>query len=222
MGESIEIAAADGHRLSAYRAVPEHSRGGLVVLQEIFGVNGHIRSVVESFAREGYLTLAPALVDRTRRGVELGYDQQGIETGRRLRDEVKPAGAQADIAAAVAAAGAAGRVGVIGYCWGGLQAWVAAAGPSGLACAVVYYPGGVLEHAHLEPRCPVLAHFGESDRLIDVDGARHLASTHRGVQVFVYRAGHGFNCDQRSSYEPTAASEARARTLDFLRQHLSP
>jgi carboxymethylenebutenolidase len=115
---------------------------------------------------------------------------------------------------------AAGKVGIVGYCWGGYVAWMTASRLSGIACAVPYYGGGILEAAGEKPKCPVMAHFGERDAVIPVDGVRKLAAAHPEAQVFIYAADHGFNCDQRGSYDAAAAKLARERTLGFLRQHM--
>jgi len=125
-----------------------------------------------------------------------------------------------DVDAARAAVAAAGKVGIVGYCWGGLITWLAACRLKGFACAMSYYGGGILEAAGEQPRCPVIAHFGERDHVIPVDGVRAFGEAHPGVGVYIYAADHGFNCDQRGSYDPAAATLARQRTLDFLRQHV--
>jgi carboxymethylenebutenolidase len=217
----IELTASDGHTCAAHRAEPAGTpRGGVVVIQEIFGVNHHIRSVADAFAREGYLAIAPAMFDRVSRGVELDYSPAGTAKGRELRAAIPLDAAMADVAAAVAAASAAGRVGLVGYCWGGYITWMAAANVPGLACAVPYYGGGIVDHAELEPRCPVMAHFGERDAMIPADGVRRLAARHPAHEVHLYAAGHGFHCDERGSYDAAAARLAHERTLAFLRRHV--
>jgi len=221
MGTTSELAAADGFRVSAYRADPGGTaRGAVVVAQEIFGVNGHIRSVCDGFAADGYVAIAPALFDRIDRGVDLGYSPEDIARGRELKARTTIEAALLDLAAARDAVAGGGRVGVIGYCWGGFVAWMAASRLDGFACAVPYYGGGMLEAAGERPRCPVMAHFGEQDAMIPADGVRQLAARHPDAQVFLYAAGHGFNCDQRASYDAAAAQVARERTLQFLRRHV--
>jgi carboxymethylenebutenolidase len=221
MGRTIELTAADGFRLAAYRADPAGApRGALVVAQEIFGVNGHIRGVCDGFAADGYVAIAPALFDRIERGVDLGYAPEDIARGRDLKARATVDAALLDVAAARDAAAGIGNVGVVGYCWGGFVAWMAASRLDGFACAVPYYGGGVLEAAGEQPRCPVMAHFGEQDTMIPADGVRRLAERHAGAQVFLYAAGHGFNCDQRASYDAAAAKLARERTLAFLGRHV--
>jgi len=221
MGQWIDLTASDGFVLSAYRAAPEGKpRGALVVVQEIFGVNSHIRDVCDGYAADSYLTVAPALFDRYEKGVDLGYTEQEIARGRELRAQATTEVALRDVAAARDAVAGAGKVGVIGYCWGGLIAWMSASRLTGFACAVPYYGGGMTDAIGEQPKCPVMAHFGERDTVIPIDGVKKLAAEHPEAQVFVYAAGHGFNCDQRGSYDATAAKLARERTLQFLRQQI--
>jgi carboxymethylenebutenolidase len=219
MGHTTNLNTADGFVLSAYRADPAGTpRGGLVVAQEIFGVNSHIRSVCDGFAADGYAVIAPALFERYERGVDIGYTPADIAKGRELKSLAQTDAALRDIAAARDALAGAGRVGVIGYCWGGFIAWMAAARLTGFACAIPYYGGGMLDAADERPQCPVMAHFGERDTGIPVAGVRRLAAAHPQAQVFIYDADHGFNCDHRPSYDATAAKLARERTLQFLRR----
>lgn len=221
MGTWIELTAADGFRLAAYRADPAGTlRGALVVAQEIFGVNSHIRSVCDGYAAEGYVAIAPALFDRYERGVDIGYAPPDIARGRSLKELANADAALLDIAAARAAAAGAGKVGVIGFCWGGYLAWLAAARLPGFACAVPYYGGGMTQAIAETPACPVMAHFGERDSMIPVADVKALAAAHPTAQVFLYPADHGFNCDQRGAFDLASAKLARERTLAFLRQHL--
>jgi carboxymethylenebutenolidase len=223
MGQWIEVTASDGFRLTAYRADPpgqDKPRGGLVVVQEIFGVNSHIRSVCDGFAADGYVTVAPALFDRYERDVDIGYTPADIDRGRELKAKARIDATLNDIAAARDAAASAGRVGIVGYCWGGFITWMSASRLPGFTCAVVYYGGGILDAIGEQPKCPVMAHFGERDSMIPVAGVGKLAAAHPEAQVFVYPADHGFNCDQRQSYDAAAAGLARERTLEFLRQHV--
>jgi carboxymethylenebutenolidase len=216
---SFELHADDGHILAAYRADPSGvPRGGVVVIQEIFGVNHHIRAVTDSFARDGYLAIAPAMWDRLERGVELGYTPQTVADGRALKARLPIDDAMRDVRAAVAAAATAGKVGIVGFCWGGFVAWMAAERVDGLACAVPYYGGGILEHPDIVARCPVLAHFGERDDIIPVDRVRELAARHPEHEIHIYDADHGFHCDERDSYDAAAAKLARERTLAFFRK----
>ena len=221
MGRWIELTAADGTTVSAWRAEPKGApRGGLVVVQEIFGVNSHIRGVCEGYAAEGYVAIAPALFDRIEPRVDLGYLPDDVARGRELKAQASLDSALADVEAARAAVASAGKVGVVGYCWGGYGAWMSASRLAGFACAVPYYGGGMLEAAAERPRCPVLAHFGEMDPMIPVDGVRRFAAAHPESQVLIYPANHGFNCDQRASFDAPSAKLARERTLAFLRTHV--
>ena len=221
MGRMLELKAADGVVISAYRADPAgRSRGGLVVTQEIFGINSHIRSVCDGFAAEGYLAIAPALYDRYHRGFEVGYTPEDIAKGRELKAKAQVDVALEDVSAARDVAAAAGKVGIVGYCWGGYVTWMAASRLDGFACAIPYYGGGMLEAAAERPRCPVIAHFGERDTGIPVDGVRKFATSHPEIQVYTYAADHGFNCDQRGSYDAASAKLARERTLTFLQRHV--
>jgi carboxymethylenebutenolidase len=221
MGTWIELTAEDGHGLSAYRAAPAGTpRGGLVVAQEIFGVNSHIQSVCDGYAADGYVAIAPALFDRYERGVDIGYTPPDIARGRELKALSKADAALLDVAAARATAASAGKVGVIGYCWGGYITWLSAARLPGFACAIAYYGGGMTDAIAEKPKCPVMAHFGERDANIPVAGVKALAAAHPDAKVFLYPADHGFNCDQRGSFNAQAAKVARERTLEFLRQHV--
>ncbi len=221
MGKMIELTASDGHRLAAYRAEPTGKpRGGIVVIQEIFGVNSHVKSVADGFAKDGYLAIAPAMFDRVQRNFDVGYTPEDIAKGRELRPKITLDMAMKDTRAAVNEAKKAGKVGIVGYCWGGFVAWMASAKVSGLACAVPYYGGGILDNADIEPKVPVMGHFGEKDSMIPADGVRKLAEKHKKQQIYIYPADHGFNCDQRGSYHAPSAKQARERTLEFFRKHV--
>jgi len=217
---TVPLQAADGHRLAAYLAKPTAApRGALVVLQEIFGVNSHIRSVADGFAADGWLAIAPAMFDRVERGVELGYEPADIERGRGIRGGCDNESALLDIAAAVAHVSSSGPVAVIGYCWGGTLAWLAACRQEGLSAAVAYYGSGIVDLIDLQPKCSVQAHFGEKDASIPLDAIEKLRKAHPQVEVHVYPAGHGFNCEQRAAYHAPSAALARERTLQFLQAH---
>ncbi|MFD0667932.1 dienelactone hydrolase family protein [Ramlibacter sp. MAHUQ-53] len=226
MGEFIDLKAADGHAFPAYVARPAGApRGAVVVLQEIFGVNSHIRAVADGYAQEGYLAVAPSTFHRVKAGVELGYAEADMKAGIDLKAAVEalPApGVLQDIQAAVDYAGQAGKVGVVGYCWGGLLTWRAACGVHGLSAAAPYYGGGVTtpEETARQPRVPVMAHFGDQDHWIPMDTVEAFKRAHPEVEVHVYAANHGFNCDQRGSYDAAAAKLARERTLAFFAKHL--
>lgn len=222
MGTMIELAAADGHKLAAYRAEPKGKpRGGLVLVQEIFGVNSHVKAVSDGFAADGYLVLAPAFFDRVQRGVDLGYTQADIDAGRAVMQKLQWDNTMKDVAAAIDNVKSAGKVGVVGYCWGGTVAWVAAARASGLDCAVPYYGGGIAGMVGEKPKVPVLFHWGETDHSITLEDVRKVEAAHPGCTSHVYQgAGHGFNCDHRGSYHADSAKLARSRTIEFLRKHI--
>ncbi len=220
MGDFTTLMARDGHDLQAYLAAPSGKpRGAVVVIQEIFGVNAHIRAVTDGFASAGYTAIAPAMFDRIRRGIELGYSPPEIEEGRGYMQELKPQETLKDIAAAVAAVHHSGRVAAVGYCWGGAQSYRAAC-LLPLDCAVVYY--GRAQDAGAPPRCPVMYHFGTADKSIPLDDIERMKTLHPAGIFHLYEgAGHGFNCDLRASYDPAAAALARQRTLAFLGENLS-
>ncbi|MDB5928515.1 MAG: Carboxymethylenebutenolidase [Polaromonas sp.] len=229
MGQFTPLTAADGFTFSAYVARPEGTpRGAIVVLQEIFGVNSHIQGVADRFAAEGYLAVAPATFDRVKTGVDLGYTDDDMKAGFELKTAVAAlpgAGVLQDIQAAIghAAQASGGKVGIIGFCWGGLLAWKSACLLDGLSAAVAYYGGGITAEEEIarQPKCPVLAHFGDQDHWIPLEGVEAFKKAHPEVQAHVYAANHGFNCDQRGSYNAAAAAAARERSLAFLAEHLA-
>lgn len=210
------LVAPDGHRVAAYRAPAQgRRRGGLVLIQEIFGINSHIQSVADAYAAEGYEVLAPALFDRLERGVQLGYGEADVARGRALRTTLGWDAPFLDLGAAVADLSARGPVATVGYCWGGSLSWLAAARLP-VQGAVVYYGAQVPDWLASAPRCPVLAHFGERDPLIPEEKVAALATAYPMVALHRYAAGHGFNCDQRADHDPDAARIARRRSLAFL------
>ena len=227
MGEWMKVKASDGQELSAYLARPEGTpRGGMVVIQEIFGVNAHIRRVVDGYAQDGYVTIAPALFDRIQPGVELKYEGEDLQKAFGLYQKLNPETAILDVAAGFAQVKDAGAgVGVVGFCYGGFMSWLSATrGPAvgfePKAC-VGYYAGGIGSVAKEQPSCPVMLHFGADDDHIGKDQIDAVRAAHPEVQIFVYQgAGHGFNCDARASFNPEAAKLARERTLSFFRQHI--
>ena len=228
MTTTLQLTAADGFSFPAYVAHPTgQPKGAIVVLQEIFGVNAHIRSIADGYAAQGYVAIAPATFHRIQADVNLGYTQDDVTAGVALKAAVEalPApGVLQDVAAAVAYGAQFGKVGVVGYCWGGLLTWRAACTLSGIHAAAPYYGGGMTSAAESarKPLCPVLVHFGDQDHSIPLDGALAFQKAHAddGVQVYIYAAQHGFNCDQRGSYNQAAADLARERTLAFFGQHL--
>ena len=221
----ITLTAADGHTLGAYAAGPEDAAHGLVVVQEIFGVNGHMRHVCDAFAAAGYAVVCPALFDRAERDVELGYEAADVARGRALRGRVDDADVMADIRAAAGAlaAGPGGgrKLGIVGYCWGGTVAWWGATRATDFAAAVGWYGGGIAATRAEVPHCPVQLHFGEIDAGIPMLDVRAIRDAQPDVEVFVYDgAGHGFGCEERSSYSERDARAAQDRTLDFFGRHL--
>lgn len=222
MGEWISLRAADAQELGAYAAWPEgEPRAGLVVVQEIFGVNEHIRRVTDGWARDGFLAVAPALFDRIERGVELGYEGADMQRARTFIPRLDVEKSALDVRAAVdyAAKSTGKKVGVVGYCYGGTLAWLAATRMP-VAAAVGYYGGQIARFAQEQPQCPVMLHFGRQDAHIPPEDVEKVQKAHPEVEVFWYDAGHGFNCDARASYNAEAAATARGRTLAFFKKHL--
>jgi carboxymethylenebutenolidase len=221
MGKNVQLKAADGHSFDAYVAEPAGKpRGAIVVIQEIFGVNSHIRSVADGYAKDGYLAVAPALYDRVQRKYESGYSQDEIQAGVAVRGNITNVQALADTQAAIDYAKQGGNDGIVGYCWGGTIAWLAASRLKGLAAAVSYYGGGVPGLKDEKPKVPTMFQFGKTDHSIPLEKAEEVAKAHPEVTTYYYDAGHGFNCDQRPSYEAASAKAARERSVDFFRQHL--
>ena len=216
---TVELNASDGHGLQAYRAQLNRSpKGGVVVLQEIFGVTNHIRRVTDQFAEAGYLAIAPALFDRIERGVDLDYT--AVAEGREYRAAANPDQTVLDIEAAVNALRPVGKIGVVGYCWGGGMAYLAACRLT-IDAAVAYYGGPISEHLDLKPRCPVMYHFGAKDPLIPKETVSAVRKVNpEGIFHIYEESGHGFNCDEREDYNPQDAKFALKRSLEFLGQYL--
>jgi carboxymethylenebutenolidase len=223
---TVTLTAADGFQASAYLSEPAHKpKGAIVVLQEIFGVNSHIRHVADGYAAAGYLAIAPATFDRVARDVQLGYAPDDMKTGSGLKAAVEalPApGALLDIQAAVDFVADAGKVGIVGYCWGGLLVWRSAEKVTGLAAAVAYYGGGMTAGTEpaRRPAVPTMAHFGERDTHIPVDSVKAFEQAHPEVEVHLYDANHGFNCDERGAYDAGAAATALERSLYHFGKHV--
>ena len=229
MGQFIHLTAADGFAVPAYVAQPAGvAKAAVVVIQEIFGVNSHIQAVTDRFAAQGYLAIAPAMFERVTPGVNLGYQPDDMTAGMGLKaaaTDLPAPGVMQDIQAAIdyAAKQSGGKVGVIGFCWGGLLTWQSACTLDGISAAAPYYGGGMTAASEIarQPKCPVMAHFGEKDGYIPMDGVQAFAAAHPGVTVHTYDADHGFNCDQRGSYNQAAADAARERTLAFFAEKLA-
>ena len=245
---TVDLTSEDGFTLPAYVSLPDgRPRGAIVVLQEIFGVNSHIRNVADGYAAAGYLAVAPATFHRVKAGVDLGYTGDDMAAGVALKAAVEamasPGGSaitplvMQDIAAAVkyaavaanmatqdtvAFGGAGSKVGVVGYCWGGLLTWRAACMLEGVSAAVPYYGGGMTvgDEPARQPKCPVLCHFGDQDKHITLPTVLAFKAAQKAVEVQIYAADHGFNCDQRGSYNAEAAKLALERTLAFFRRHV--
>ncbi len=218
MGHNVELTAADGHRLSAYLVEPkDRPRGGIVVIQEIFGVTRHIRAVADQFAAAGFLTAAPALFDRVERNVDVPYNDvaRGFGYVQALKDDK----VTLDVQAAIDRVRAAGKVGVVGYCWGGTVAYLTAA-RTNIDAAVAYYGGGINRHTAEKPRAPVMFHFGERDTHIPPSAVAEIKSAYTDGIYHLYPADHGFNCTDRPSFEPESAKLALERSLEFLHRHV--
>jgi carboxymethylenebutenolidase len=221
MGEFTALMARDGREFRAWLSKPAgRAKGAVVVIQEIFGVNSHIRAVTDSFAAEGYLAIAPSLFDRVRMGIELDYTDKDMQEGRGYVMQLKQDETLKDIAAAIAIVKHGGRVGTVGYCWGGKMAYLAAC-ELPIACAVSYYGGGITQLLDKKPKCPVMYHYGERDKHITPADVAKVKAAHPEGLFYLYPADHGFNCDQRGSYDAPSAALARTRTLEFFGQHLA-
>jgi len=220
MGKQLELTASDGHKLGAYRADPVGTpKGVLVVIQEIFGVNNHMRKLCDGYAADGYVCIAPALFDRVGKGIELGYGAEDQEKGKSVRAQLKWDQVMLDVAAAHEAVQSLGKVGILGYCFGGSVAWLGATRQDFVA-SVSFYGGNVADFASEQPKCPVICHIGADDKSISADKVEIIKVAHPEIPVYVYPgAGHGFNCEERSSWNPEASKIARQRTLDFLGKH---
>jgi carboxymethylenebutenolidase len=222
MGTVIQLEAADGFNSDAYLAEPAGKViGNVVVIQEIFGVNAHIREVCDDYAIEGYRALAPAIFDRAEKNVELGYDAdgmtKGVEFARKKLDMPKTL---LDVQAAISYLKEKGPVAMVGYCFGGLVCWLSAANLTDLECVSGYYGGGVAGLVNLKPKIPTMLHFGDQDAHIPLTDVDAIKEAHPEVTVHVYQADHGFNCDHRGSYNEASAALAKSRTLEFFQANL--
>ena len=222
MGHRLTLTASDGHSFGAYRAEAHGAaRGGIVVLQEIFGVNSHIRSVCDGFAADGFTCIAPALYDRSsHKNCELDYEAGNRAIGRALREEFSWDDTVKDVEAAVAVlAGEGLGVAAVGYCWGGSIAFMAGVRLD-VRAAVVYYGGQITPYKDEKARCPLLMHFGERDEGIPLSYVEQIKAAQPEATVHIYDAGHGFNCDRRASFDEASATLARRRTIEFLNTHV--
>jgi len=220
MNELIKITAKDNHQFSAYISQPvEKPKAGIVIIQEIFGVNTHIKEVTDLYASKGYLCIAPSLFDRIEKNVTLNYDEKGISKGRNLK-ELCDKDALKDIEASISVVSSAGKVGTIGYCWGGSLSWRIGCESSVLSASICYYGGDIPKLKDLKPKCNVLTHFGELDKSIPIKDVKIFEDKRPEVLSYIYPAEHGFNCDHRSQFNKTCANVALNRTLKFLKKSL--
>ncbi len=217
---NMTLKSADGHSFQAYVAGPEDAENGVVVLQEIFGVNSHIRDVCEFYASKGYRVIAPALFDRIKPGIELGYTSDDINVGKDYKAKVSYEDALKDIEAAAAALSAQKKIAIVGFCWGGTLTWMAACRSSLFSAASCWYGSGIAELRNEHPNCPVQMHFGEKDKSIPAADVQAIRDAQPQADVCVYDADHGFGCDQRGSYDPFASELARTRTVEFFKANL--
>ena len=222
MGANANIPSADGYDLGVYIAEPEGApKGAVVVIQEIFGVNQHIREVTDGYAAQGYYAIAPKIFDRIERDIELGYEEADMGRGIDLAFQQLDHGlALADVQAAINTAKAHGKVGVVGYCFGGLLTWLSACQLDGVSEASSYYGGGVAGQMGMSANCPTIMHFGELDAHIPMTDVESVKAAQPDVAVYTYDADHGFNCDHRGSYNQAAAEVALERTLAHFGEHL--
>jgi len=218
MGTNIELTASDGHTLGAYKATPDgNPKGGVIVIQEIFGVNQHIKNVTDEFAKNGYVAIAPALFDRAEKGLELGYGQDDFQKGRETRGSLNDEGIQNDVQAAIDEAAKAGKVGIVGYCFGGYVSWLAACKCNGLSAASTFYGGGIHAKREDTPKVPVIFNFGDNDGGIPLSQVHDIKEANPEIPCDVYdESGHGFCCDDRESYNQGACERAHKRTLDHF------
>jgi carboxymethylenebutenolidase len=219
MGTMIRLTAADGHALDAYLAEPKgKAKGGIVVVQEIFGVTDHVKRIADQYAAEGYKAVAPAMFDRIERNLTVPYTdiQKGLEYMRRLEWPHT----LADLAAAAGVVRSAGSAAVVGFCWGGTVAHVAASDLD-FDAAVSYYGGGVAKMLDKRPRCPIMYHFGDQDHSIPLPDVDKIKKAYPESSLHVYPgAGHGFSCDERGSFSAQDAKLAFERSIAFLNEQL--
>jgi len=221
MSEFNTLMARDGHEFRTYLAPPTgRARGAVVVIQEIFGVNSHIRSVADGYAAEGYLTIAPSLFDRVRRGIELDYNEQTMQEGMGYVKQLKQEETLKDLSAAIAVVKHAGRIGVVGFCWGGTMSYLAAC-ELPVACAVAYYGAGIPKYLDKKPKRPVMYHFGERDKSIPPSDIEKIKAANPEGIFYLYPANHAFNRDVGTNYDPESAALARKRTLEFFAKHVA-
>lgn len=219
LGSHISLTASDGFKLGAWRADPAGKpKGGLVVIQEIFGVNHHIRAVCDRFAAQGYASVAPAIFDRYQPNFESGYTPAEIEVARQYIGKADMGKMLADTQAAIDSVKSAGKVGIVGYCLGGSIAFLSSCRLNGLSCAIGYYGGMIAKNADEKPKVPTMLHFGETDQSIPMTDVEVVKKKRPDIETFVYPAGHGFSCDERASYHEASHKQALERTLGLLKK----
>jgi carboxymethylenebutenolidase len=222
VGQDIKLTASDNFQLGGYRAGPASApRAAVVVIQEIFGVNHHIRAICDRFAGNGYVAIAPAIFDRIEPNFQSGYSPEEIAVARKFVANPDWTAMLRDCQAAIDAVKDVGPVGIIGFCLGGSVAYAAATKLSGLSAAIGYYGGAIVRFADDTPKVPTQLHFGEKDAGIPLSDVDIIRAKRPDVEIHVYPgAQHGFNCDERASYDPASAAVAKQRSLDFLAMHL--
>ena len=221
MNELIEVTAKDNHQFSAYISQPfGKPKAGIVIIQEIFGVNTHIKEVTDLYASKGYLCIAPSLFDRIEKNVTLNYDENGVSKGRNLK-ELCDEDALKDLEASISIVSSAGKVGVVGYCWGGSLSWRIGCESSNISASVCYYGGDVPKLRDLKPKCNILTHFGELDKGIPMKDVKIFEEKRSEVLTYTYPADHGFNCNHRRQFDEASAKVALDRTLKFLERNLT-
>ena len=222
MGHMIELTCSDGVKIGAYRAEPARKpKGGIVVLQEIFGVNAHIRSVADRYAALGYLAIAPATFDRVEKNVQIAYGPEDFKKGFELIGKVDHSKTPLDIAAAIEAASEAGKVGLVGFCWGGTLAFASACHQPGLTACVGYYGGNIIQMVNDQVKVPLMLHFGEKDDHIPMETVHKIMEAHPDVPVYTYPAGHAFNRDGNEAYHEASAKLAQERSTAFFEARLA-
>jgi carboxymethylenebutenolidase len=220
-GKTTNLRTADGAEIGAYIARPAgKARGGLVVIQEAFGVNDYVRSVVDRYAGEGYTSIAPMIYDRQERNVALGYEGGDLDRARKLRRGLAWDQVMADVRAAIDAVASSGKVGIIGYCVGGSVAWLAAQRLP-VAAAISYYGRDIVDLLQPKPACPVMLHYAETDHHIPLSDVETVRAAYAEMPIYVYPGEHGFDCDLRASFQPESAALARQRSSEFLARYLS-
>lgn len=221
MGHFIELKTINNHTFQSYISQPKREvKGGLIVIQEIFGVNTHIKDLCNKFSKLGFLSISPCLFDRENKNIELDYSKDSVEYGRQLKEKFNDFILD-EIESSISYVKAAGKVGAIGYCWGGSICWRSSCTFDDLSTAVIYYGGDVPKLSNLKPKCPVMCHFGEYDKSIPIDEVEGFKKKNSEVKIYKYPADHGFNCDKRSQFNKRCSEIALERTLKFLNENLT-